>query len=177
MKKIIWTALTGLCFVFSTAGAQARAVTYEELRRTYVAQPSPEGSFRLEMELLRKGMYCHDLPLFDPEWRAKGREIVYSGVYAQTAAAFDAPFRVIRQGDYAAVYFPDDPQLGPVFLYWERSGWVIDRSEVLSSIIYDNANTAWYCADNDSPYLALLKKAFSLKKVKLSSGIVAYTRD
>ncbi len=153
------------------SGAQ---VSYEELRRTYIPQSSPEASYRLEYDLMIKGMYCYDLPLFDPDWRKKGREIIFSSVYRQTAQSFDAPFMTRIEGDYAVIYYPDNKNLGPVFFYRDRSGWVIDRTSVMDNITYGASNEGWFAHDGDYPYLVMLKRAFSMEKVKLNSGAWAY---
>jgi hypothetical protein len=149
-------------------------VSYEELRRTYTPQSSPEASYRLEFELMLKGMYCYDLPLFDPDWRKKGREVIFSSAYRQTAQGFDAPFMARVEGSYAVIYYPDNKDMGPVFLYRDRSGWVIDRTSVMDNITYGASNKEWFAQDGDYPYLIILKRAFSMEKVRLNSGAWAY---
>jgi hypothetical protein len=168
--------LTLFCTLISSPYAYSREgrESYEHLRREYAPQGSPESSFRLELQLMLQGIYCYDLPLFDPDWRKKGREIIYSSAYRQTAQSFSVPFRANIERHYAVIYFPDNPNLGPVFLYLDRSGWVIDRTSVLNNIRYDSSNTRWFAAEGDYPYLDILRKVFTMEKMQLDSGSWAY---
>ncbi|HTY45971.1 MAG TPA: hypothetical protein VMD52_08285 [Patescibacteria group bacterium] len=176
VKRIATVIALCACVQAFPLGIACRAsqVSYEELRRTYIPQSSPEASYRLEYELMLKGMYCYDLPLFDPDWRRKGREIIFSSAYRQTAQGFDAPFMSRIEGSYAVIYYPDNKDLGPVFLYRDRSGWVVDRTSVMDNITYSSSNKEWFAQDGDYPYLAILKRAFSMEKVRLNSGAWAY---
>ncbi|MCK5494164.1 MAG: hypothetical protein KAJ14_13720, partial [Candidatus Omnitrophica bacterium] len=91
--------------------------SYEELKQEYIPQETPGKAYKLELELLSKGMYCYDLLLFDSEWRKKGKEILYSTQYKNTAKKFDIPYKVYIEGEYAVIYYPQDKSAGPDFLY------------------------------------------------------------
>lgn len=150
---------------------------YEELYKKYTPQNNPELSYLLELDLLSKGMYCYNLPLFDPEWRERGKEMLYSSSYKNTAAKFSVPHKVYMEGDYAVIYFPENKSEGPDFLYKDYSGWILDRTAVWDNIHYNYSNTGWFAYDGDYPYLEMLKKVFPLRKIKLENGIWAYTLE
>lgn len=154
---------------------QSKQTDYEDLYKKYVPQDSPEQTYLLEWELLSKGMYCYDLPMFDPEWRKRGKEILYSSSYKNTAAKFSVPHKVYIEGDYAVIYFPDNQSEGPDFLYKDSAGWILDRTAVWDNIHYNYFNTAWFAYDGDYPYLKLLKKVYSLQRIKLDNGRWAYS--
>lgn len=147
----------------------------KDLYKKYVPQNSPEQTYLLELDLLSRGMYCYDLPMFDPEWRRKGKEILYSSSYKNTAAKFSVPYKVYTEGDYAVIYFPDNKSEGPDFLYKSSSGWILDRTAVWDNIHYNYSNTDWFAYESDYPYLKLLEKIYSLQRIKLDNGIWAYT--
>ena len=149
-------------------------VSYEELKQKYIPQETPEKAYKLELELLSKGMYCYDLPLFDLEWRKKGKEILYSPQYKNTAKKFDIPYKVYIEGEYAIIYYPQDKSAGPDFLYQGSSGWILDRTAVWDQIHNNYSNTGWFAYEGNYPYLDILKKIYSLERIKLDNGIWAY---
>lgn len=148
--------------------------TYEELYKKYIPQNTPDKTYLLELDLLSKGMYCYDLPLFDLKWRQKGKKIFYSNSYKNTAEKFSIPYKIYIENDYAVIYFPNDKNKGPDFLYKDSSVWILDRTAVWNNIHYNYSNTGWFAYDNDYPYLKLLKKVFHLQKIKLDNGVWAY---
>jgi len=159
----------------STSFAYAQTeVTYEELKLRYVPQSTPERTYRLEIKLLSQGIYCYDLPIYDPDWRKRGRDIRYSSSYKRTAEKMNIPFKVYRENRYAVIYFYGDKSAGPVFLFKDAYGWVIDRTAVWNYIHYNTSNTGWFAYEGDYTYLKMLRKIFSLKRIKLDSGNWAY---
>ena len=154
--------------------AQSEGISYEELKQKYVPQNSPQETVRLELDLLAKGMYCYDLPMFDPAWRKRGKQILYSPQYKNTAKKFDVSSKVYTEGNYAIVYYPYNKSEGPDFLYKDSSGWVLDRTAVWDYIHYNYSNTGWFAYDGDYPYLEMLKRIFPLERVRLNNGVRAY---
>lgn len=152
----------------------SQGTTLEELEQKYIPQSRPEDTVRLELDLLAKGMYCYDLPMFDPAWRKRGKQILYSSRYKHTAKKFDVQSKVYIEGNYAIVYYPYDKSEGPDFLYGDSSGWVLDRTAVWDYIHYNYSNTGWFAYEGDYPYLTMLKKIFTLERVRLDKGNWAY---
>ena len=148
---------------------------YEELKKEYVPQDSPEKSFLLELKLLSDGMYCYDLPLFDSEWRKRGKKILTSPSFVDTAKKANQPLKVYIDGQYAVIYFPQNKNLSPVFFYQENSsGWIIDRSMSADKVIYNKLG-GWLVVGGEYPYLNLLKKIYSLEPVALDeNGLTGY---
>lgn len=154
--------------------AQPTEVSYEELKQKYIPQSTPEATYKLELELLAKGMYCYDLPMFDPVWRKRGSQILYSSRYKHTAQKFSVAYKVYIEGKYAIIYFPYNKSAGPDFLYYTSSGWVLDRTAVWDYIHYNYSNTGWFAYDGNYPYLEMIKKVFPMEKVRLDNGVWAY---
>ena len=148
---------------------------YEEFKKEYVPQDSPEKSFLLELKLLSDGMYCYDLPLFDDQWRQRGKRILTSPAFADTAQKANQPFKVYTDGQYAVIYFPDNKNISPVFLYHEDpSGWIIDRSAAADKIIY-NKQGSWLVLGGEYPYLNLLRKIYSFEEILMDdTGVMGY---
>jgi hypothetical protein len=167
MKTVLWATVLSL-FLVSPSWAQP---TCEEAAAVYVPQSSPEASYRLELEMMKQGFYCHNVPLFDPRWRARGHTISFAPIYRQTAQTFDKPFKVYVEGKLAVIYYPHDKHLGPAFAYREGAGWVLDRTTVMEKIHYGNE---WTADEGDYPYLGLLKKIFSMQKGRSSRGVNVY---
>ena len=139
-------------------------------KEKYKPQSTPEASYKLELELLGKGEYCYDLPMFDPEWRKRGKKVLKRKIYMKTAKQFDRKFKVYIKGKHAIIYYPDYKNLGPTFLYKKDSKWILDRTCVIKNIHYNIGSTAWFAYDGYYPYLALLHKIFDLKSVTLKQG-------
>ncbi len=149
-------------------------IYYQELKKEYVPQATPEASFSLELALVKDGMYCYDLPLFDAQWRKKGKRILVDPKFKDSAKMFDRPFQVYSEGDFAVIYFPDLKNLGPVFLYKEKKGWVIDRTAIQDKLFYDD-HARWVVVGGEYPYFFLLKKIFELEEVKMDDqSLVGY---
>ena len=148
--------------------------SYEELKQEYIPQETPGKAYKLELELLSKGMYCYDLLLFDSEWRKKGKEILYSTQYKNTAKKFDIPYKVYVEGECAVIYYPQNKSAGPDFLYQGSSGWILDRTAVWDQIHNNYSNTGWFAYEGNYPYLDILKKIYSLERIILDNGIWAY---
>lgn len=172
MKKsaLLFVAIICLVFTVSCTGKE----TPQDLHKKYIPQPLPEQTYLLELELLSKGMYCYDLPMFDPNWHARGSKIMYSESYKNTAKRYSIPYEVYIEGDYAIVYFPGSKSEGPDFLYNDPSGWILDRTAAWDNIHYNRSNTGWFAYDGDYPYLELLKQVYILDRVKLDNGVQAF---
>ena len=167
MKTLLLTMVLYL-FLVSPSWAQP---TCQEASAIYVPQSSPEASYRLELEMMEKGFYCYNVPLFDPRWRARGNTISFAPVYRHTAQTFDKPFKVYVEGKHAIIYYPRDKHLGPAFAYRDGAGWVLDRTTVMEKIHYGDG---WVADEGGYPYLGLLKKVFSVEKGRSSRGVVVY---
>ncbi len=143
--------------IFSALGQESCAQYQEQYR----PQSQPEETYRLELQMMKRGHYCYDLPIFDASWRRRSDELLSSSAYQTTAAQFDRPFSTKIEGDYAVIYYPENPSLAPVFLYRTDSGWVLDRTAVIEKIHYGGK---WMADDGDYPYLNLLKSVYTLQK-------------
>jgi hypothetical protein len=172
MKR--WGLLFVLVICFVSMVACNGKETLQDLSKKYTPQPQPELTYLLELELLSKGIYCYDLPMFDPDWRARGSEIMYSDKYKGTAERYSIPYEVYIEGDYAIIYFPESKSEGPDFLYKDVSGWILDRTAAWDNIHYNRSNTGWFAYDGAYPYLKLLKAVYSLEKVTLDNGVQAF---
>jgi len=84
---------------------------------------------------------------------------------------FERHFETYIEGRYAVIYYSQDKQLGPAFLYQDSSGWILDRTTVIEKIHYGNT---WMADEGDYPYLGLLHKVFNLEKGRSSRGITVY---
>ncbi len=158
----------------ATNSKEAEKAYYDELVQQYVPQKTPKESYQLELQLVAQGIYCYDLPLFDPQWRKKGHHILSSPDFQESAKAFNKPFKVSEDGKYAVIYFPQDNHLAPIFLYKEGNGWIIDRSTVEDKIRY-NEDLLWVVIENESPYLTMLQKIYRFKKVVIDAhGVIGY---
>jgi len=172
MKRRVLLFVAAICTIFTFSCTSKETLEYLYIK--YTPQAQPEQTYLLELELLSKGMYCYDLPIFDPDWRARGSEIMYSESYKKTAKRYSIPYEVYIDGDYAIIYFPGSKSEGPVFLYQDFSGWIIDRTAAWDNIHYNRSNTGWFAYDGDYPYLRLLKEVYTLEKVRLDNGVQAF---
>ncbi len=172
MKRwsLLFVVVICLIFTFSCSGKY----TLQDISNKYTPQAQPELTYLLELELLSDGMYCYDLPMFDPDWRQKGSKIMYSESYKNTAQRYSIPYETYTEGNYAIIYFPNSKSEGPCFLYRDPAGWIIDRTATWDNIHYNYSNTGWFAYDGDYPYLKLLKKVYPLEKVKLDNGVQAF---
>jgi hypothetical protein len=177
-----------VCFLiltcFPSVCVGSSEATHEKLKHKYVPQSTPEATYSLELELLYQGMYCYDLPLYDPKWREKSKDIILSLRYKETAKERDIPLKVRKEGRYAIIYSSLNLNKSggpicsyPIFLYKDPSGWVLDRTAVEKYIYYSRSNTDWFAYEGDYPYLKLLKAIFSLRKVKLDNGVWAWRME
>lgn len=166
-------ALFGLVFFGPGHEAFAVTVTCKELRGKAVPQKTPEKTYRKELAILRQGLYCYDLPIFDPNWRWRQYGVIESSKNKMTYEVFNRPFKSRSDGRYAVIYYPGDRQRGPTFLYNTKQGWVLDRTRTAEAIRY-GAGDEWFALDGDYPYLKLLKEAVELEKGRSGSGAEAY---
>ncbi len=176
MKWLRMMLMVSVMFVSSGANlfAQTGKVTYEELKAKYVPQRSPYATVRLELDMLKQGMYCYDLPMFDADWRKRGKKIQYSSRYKHTAQKFNVPYKVYKEVNKAIVYYPNNKSEGPDFLYRAQRGWVLDRTAVWDYIHYNTSNSGWFVYEGNYPYLRMLKKIFPMERILLSGGQWAY---
>ncbi len=174
-KNFIGINITVVCLFNLYAGisacAQPNQMTCEQLVQEYTPQNSPEATYRLELKLLSQGIYCYDLPIFDSAWRRRGNTMSHSPNNKQTAQMFNKPFKTYIDGNYAIVYYPQNKELGPSFLYRGADGWILDRTMVIEKIHYGNE---WLADEGNYPYLSLLKKVFNLEKGQSNRGVMVY---
>jgi len=153
-------ALIVLLALFTFSSARGTP-SQEELKKKYVPGQTPEATYRQELDMMAQGVYCYDLPIFDSRWRMKGKQVFPVPVPAQK---YYGGFETFIDGERAVIYYPGDRSIGPVFLYYGRLGWVLDRSVVLENVHYSPDNAHWFVYDGDYRYLGMLKKIMDLKE-------------
>jgi len=173
IKSILFYCCAAVCLL-SICLAQDTKISLPELQKEYTPQNSPEDTYRMELRLLSQGIYCNDLPIFDLPWRRKNSRIQRSEQYKHTANEFSTGYKTRKEGKYAVIYYPFNKALGPVFLYKESAGWIIDRTAVWEYIHYNTSNDGWFAYAGNYPYLPILKKIFNLERVVLDNGVSAY---
>ncbi len=146
--------------------------SHEYLLSHFVPQDSPEDSYRLELTLLSKGVYCYDLPIFDADWRKRGDKVIHHDLFMRTWKDVNFPFRSLIAGDRAVVYYPDHMNLGPVFLKKEESGWVLDRTQTEELIAL--GPKFWVVLDKKSPYFSLLSELFEMERTEIATKVWGY---
>ncbi len=149
--------------------------TRARLQQILVPQPTPEDCIDLQLELMHRGIYYRDVPMYDAAWRrARLRDPPSDRVKAM-AREQDGPFAVKRLGDHAISYFRGTKAEveGPHFLRRTADGWIIDASSVMKHIIYDPSNR-WYALDGDYPYLPILKSVYDMRRVTSRSHGAAW---
>ncbi|MEI8011574.1 MAG: hypothetical protein WCI27_03700 [Candidatus Omnitrophota bacterium] len=168
MKRLFYIVMLVSIVILS---APASAEECRDLPGNYSPGQTPGETYRKELDLMLEGSFCYDLPIYDDAWRRKGSSVVRSLSNTSAARAFDRPFEVYERGGYAIIYYPNDQNLGPVFLYAKGGGWVIDRTSVMENIHYGNG---WMAYGGNYPYLALLQSVYDLKKGTAGGGRIAY---
>lgn len=149
-----------------------QAPNCEKFKNEYQPQSTPEGTLKLEMDMMKQGAYCYDIPIFDKQWQAMAEKNSYGNDGFKTMAGyFDLPTKTFQEGDRAIVYYPDDITLGPVFFYRENGKWILDRYSVYEYIHYEDT---WLAYDGDYPYLEMLKTLFPMEERVTSSGQKVY---
>lgn len=143
----------------------AEQAYYEELYKEFVPQSTPGKSFQLELKMMQQRMYCYDLPLFDPEWRRKGKKIQLSKVFQEVAKKADQPFEVIIDDKHAVLYFKDRSDMAPVFFYQDEQGWVIDRGTAGRKLFMSPSEHTWAIKEGTDPYFQIIKKHFPLRAI------------
>lgn len=145
----------------------AQSPACEDLKQEYQPQSTPEATYELELKMMKQGVYCYDLPIFDMGWQKMASRNSHNEKFKRTAGYFDVPSKTYQEGKYAVIYYPGRPTLGPVFLYREDGKWIIDRSRVYEFIRYDET---WHAYDGDYPYLEMLRTIFPLKEGRTANG-------
>ncbi len=163
-----WVLLLVSGFLSSADRVWANIPTFEELKERYVPQPTPDSAYQLELELMVQGLYCYDLPLFDPQWRSKGKELLVSDKFKSTAELVNRHFTAKIKGDYAVIYFPKQVSISPVFLYHVADGWIIDRTVTSMSILFESMSASWVFVEEQSPYFEILNEIFNLERIQVS---------
>lgn len=169
MRRII---LSIVLLLITPVYAWSDDPTCEKFKNEYLPQSSPDETYRLEMEMMKGGAYCYDLPIFDPQWQAMAaKNSSGNQEFKDMADYLAAPTRTFVEGKYAIIYYPDDKTLGPVFLYEENGKWILDRSGVFNYIDFDDN---WVAFEGNYPYLDLLRKIFDLDEMVLDDGQKVY---
>ena len=144
----------------------------EKFKSEYEPQSTPEGTLKLEMDMMKQGAYCYDIPIFDKTWQSKSSLNSFGNDEFKTMAGyFDVPSKTFQEGKYAVIYYPEDNTLGPVFLYRENGKWILDRNSVYEYIHYEDT---WLAYDGDYPYLEMLKTLFPMEERVTSDGQKAF---
>lgn len=140
--------------------------------KSFLPQSTPEGTYRLELDMMKQGAYCYDIPIFDPQWQAMAaKNSTGNEEFKDMADQLGAPTKTFREGKYAIIYFPEDKTLGPTFLYEQNGKWILDRSGVLNYIDYDEH---WVAFDGNYPYLDLMRKVFDFEEMVMEDGMKVY---
>jgi len=139
--------------------------TEAKLASILVPQVRPEDCIRLEMELMSRGIYFRDAPMYDDAWRRSRRPGLPPERVRAIARDWVGPFAVEQDGDHAIAYFDGEKarRFGPHFLRRTEQGWIVDGSAAAQFIRYDYSN-AWFAVDGDYPYLALIHRVYKLKR-------------
>lgn len=126
----------------------------------YAPQATPEATLMLELDMLMRGEYCYDLPIFDEFWRQQG-SFETGEHFQKTAARFSVASETYIDGNRAIVYYPGSRDAGPDFLFRTESGWIIDRTIGQQSVIYNARGTDWYVNESAGEYLPLVEAVYS----------------
>ena len=166
-------AEAGMDDLASAAGASEEPAA--DLAGLLVPQETPRQAREMEIRMMHGGLYLQQAELYDQAWRRASRPGSWTpGRLQEIARQWDRPFEVRVEGGRAIAFYRDAPALGPTFLRRERDGWIIDATATARSIVYDYSNDARYAIENDSPYLPLLRRELSLRKVRLQGGREAW---
>lgn len=159
--------LIGVFLTMGVSSAWCQLPACEALKKTSQPQSAPEETYQLELKMMRQGLYCHDLAIFDEAWQKRAGKNYTNANLVTTAGYFDVPSKVFQEGKYAVIYYPDHPTLGPVFLFRDNGKWVLDRTSVYQYIHYEDR---WLAYDGDYPYLEMLKTVYPLEERTTSQG-------
>lgn len=153
--------------------------TVARLEEIMVPQPQPEDCVRLEMALMKRGIYYRNALMYDEAWRSAVRPDLPAQRLKDIARDWSGPFAVERAGDYAITYFVGEKaeRFGPHFLRRTPDGWIIDASAAAEFVVYDYSNRAWSAIEDDYPYLDLVRSVYDMKRVSLRSKRIAWTID
>jgi hypothetical protein len=163
--------LSLILMIAGASSAWCQVPACEALKNKSQPQSTPEETYQLELAMMRQGIYCHDLAIFDQAWQARASKNYANENLKATAQYFDAPSKVFQEGKYAIIYYPMSPTLGPVFLIRENGKWVLDRTSVYQYIHYEDR---WLAYDGDYPYLEMLKTVYPLEERTTSNGQKVY---
>lgn len=153
--------------------------TKARLQVLMVPQPQPEDCLRLEMALMKRGIYYRNTLMYDEAWRSAVRPDLPAQRLKDIARDWSGPFSIERTGDYAITYFVGEKaeRFGPHFLRRTTDGWIIDASATAEYVVYDYSNRAWFAIEDDYPYLELVRRAYDMKRVSLRSKRIAWMID
>jgi uncharacterized protein len=139
-------------------------------------QPDPRAVRDLELEMMRAGHYYPTAVIYDEPWRrTRPRGRFRPERLREIARRFDRPYQVTVDGDHAAAYYLDAPDLGPTLLRREPDGWILDATAGARLVVYDDSNERWYLVDEPgSPYVALLREVYPMTRGRLQDGRAAW---
>lgn len=138
--------------------------TKVRLQAILVPQERPEDCVKLEMALMRRGIYYQEAPIYDQEWRKNLWPSFPPARLRTIARDWEGPFEIERVGDHAIAYRRGEKsvRIGPQFLRKIEAGWIIDASSVFKYVVYDYSNH-WFLRDGDYPYLPLVKSVYAMQ--------------
>lgn len=163
--------MAAMILLSSSFNGWCQTSTCEKFKNEYQPQSTPEQTYQLELEMMKQGAYCHDLAIFDEAWQQRAAQNSYTERHKTTAQYFQAPSKIFQEGKYAVIYYPDQPTLGPVFLYRKNGKWILDRTSTFKYIHYEDR---WLAYDEDYPYLEMLKTVFPLEERITAKGQKVY---
>lgn len=123
-------------------------------------QATPQATLELELQMLQNGEYCYQLPIFDEAWQQQGT-FENGPRFDSIAEKVPAQSETLVIDDLALVYYPDHPERGPDFLFRNDRGWVIDRTAVRESVIYNANGASWYVNESADEYLPLVEEIYN----------------
>lgn len=156
---IVAVATVVLVVVFARGEEERSCVTYAH----FIPQDSPEATLALELSMLSQGDYCYTLPIFDDAWQEEG-EFAQGAQFMSTAEKFSVQNETYIDGDLAMVYYPGASNAGPDFLFRTDDGWVIDRTTVRESVIYNAYGNNWYVSEAAGRYIPLVEAVFAQRE-------------
>jgi len=148
-------------------GGRRSAEFGAEGKARYVAQSTPEATYRLYHEWMAGGQYDSEVEMFTSETRKyfKGRPMSRGYYNYVIMGEYGKPFKTIIRGDLALLYFTNDPFLRPYFFRKRDDRWQLCiYSGHLNTVERVGGEFTWdYRGDGDD-----FTKAFADKIITIS---------
>ena len=127
-------------------------------KQYYGAQPTPQLLLRRFAEMFKNCIDDPDLGLYTRESRIY---IAYCPGMSRPMGLFmyesiTRPHKILREGDYAVVLYPDATKSPPLFLKRSDDGWQVDIVSMVKWTV-DQPNADWFIAGNAHLYMFAFK--------------------